>query len=153
MRVILALQVFTSLLAISSCRNEEFIEWANQVEPKKVAALENLVVQHFSRKEHQIFKDYFATIAEMAYSLKADSERSKRLNEVLIHADLKEFCKKSLVSRAVWSILSQSCNRNGFYLCAEEVRAYPEAVAVIRSVLTQATLSRFDAESTCKEAL
>jgi hypothetical protein len=147
---LICLGFFTASGCVST---DEFAKWADGVEPLKKTALQEVTSPTLGKTQHQAFKAYFSSLAVMAYSLQDDLAKAKDFESSFTAADAKSLCAKTLISRAQWTEFDQACSRNGFFLCADEVRAYPEIIASLRSRLHGEALSKFDGEPLCKSAL
>ncbi|MBY0471444.1 hypothetical protein K2X30_09775 [bacterium] len=104
-------------------------------------------------EQHQVLKEYFAEIANLALSLKRNSKFAETFNAMALNENLNDICGKVLISKSKeWAGVIQQCTRNGYFLCAEEVRAYPEIVSTIREKLNMELQKKFDQAEQCRMA-
>jgi hypothetical protein len=144
-------------LGNSGCVSKDFGRWVENVDQLRKTALEKVPTDGSQAKLSQdrqlAFKAYFSALAVQAYSLKDDPSKAKDLDSAFASMDVKTVCAKTLITRTDWLRFEKACTKNGFFLCAEEVQAYPEIVASVRSQLHGESLAKFDAEPACKGAL
>ena len=96
----------------------------------------------YRTEQHAAFKAYFGALARLAaQATSLQSGQTGAFNPSL--------CTTALISSAQWSELMQRCTRNRFFVCSEEVRAYPELIAALRSVLSGESARRFDSDPVC----
>ena len=147
------LVLVAALALLLGCDSKSELEkWMNSVAPLKTVALQQ--ASPYRRSEHEKLKAYFEAIAKKAYELKAESKAAEQLQKDFLQApSAKEVCEKVLISRWAWEQLQSHCHKNEFFLCAEEVRAYPDAVTVIKNSLNGESLKRFETEPSCSQAL
>lgn len=93
----------------------------------------------YRSEQHSVFKAYFGGLAKLA--AQATSAQAGAFNPSL--------CSSALVSAAQWSELRGRCTHNRFFVCAEEVRAYPEMIASLRGKLSGEAARRFEADPVC----
>lgn len=86
----------------------------------------------------------------MALMLKTDPDFAKAFNRAIGKSDLKAICSKILMPKAQWESIMEKCTRNRFFLCAEEVRAYTDAIQAVRSRLESEQRSRFERTGECR---
>ncbi len=126
-------------------------EWQAKIDTLRVEAQRQGASVPYRQEQHQAFKAYFREINELALTVKGDPTIASRFNQEIAKADLALACGKVLMPKAEWQAIVTGCTRNRFFLCAEEVRAYPEMVQAIREVLSADQKARFDSTPACQE--
>lgn len=156
MKIKKRIQLILGLLVlpiIIGCESEkDLMNWIAKTEEARIEALKQSEVVPYRNEQFIALKSYFQEINLLAISLKEDEKRTKRLNLVLKKKNLEEICAQILMDINDWRLITKSCTRNNFFLCAEEVRAYPEAILVIRKILSQDQLKRFDQLGSCRRS-
>jgi hypothetical protein len=140
---------------VTACDNSEaiknWIENTNQLQIKVRAQSE---IVPYRQEQHRALKEYFTELVNVALAMKNDPTFAEQFNSVAAKADLNEICRKVLINRASeWASMMQRCTRNAYFLCAEEVRAYPDIIAAIREKLLPEQQKRFDEATSCKASL
>ncbi len=145
---------FIVLSGVSGCNDGEDIKnWVENTNKLQVKAKTQAEIVPYRQEQHQALKEYFTEIANVALSLKNDSKFAERFNSAAAKENINDICSKVLISRTrEWENMVQRCTRNGFFLCAEEVRAYPEIIATIRGKLTTDLQKKFDQANYCRAA-
>lgn len=144
--------IFTS--GVSGCDESEDIKnWVENTNKLRATAKQQGDIVPYRQDQFKALKAYFVELNQMALALKNDSKFAERFNKGVANADLKETCPKVFLTRSEWQAMVERCTRNNFFLCAEEVRAYPEMVSTIRGKLVSEQQKRFDQTPACKAAL
>lgn len=152
-RIKLLLALFVLPILIGCESEKDFINWMEKTEDFKIEALKQSEVVPYRNEQFMALKSYFKEINLLAISLKEDEKRVKKLNSVLKRKDLEEICAKILLENNDWKRIAKNCKKNNFFLCSEEVRAYPEAIDVLRKILADDQKVRFDQAGSCKRAI
>ena len=144
----------TFLLGVAGCDETAAIkQWVAKVEPLRVKAVGEISSVPYQAAQHQVFKNYFAEIGGTALRLVQDNDFATAFNKAIAKTDLKDACVRVFMERRDWEAIRDHCLRNGLFICAEEVRVYPDLVASIRSRLVPEQQRRFDAVPECERAL
>lgn len=131
------LAVVGVLVALSGCGGEDDVrEWIEHTGALQTNVVRQVDSAPYRKEQHEAFKAYFSELAEMALLLKGEADAVKALNAVAQKSDLEDVCRKVLIPKATWQNMVQRCTKNRFFLCAEEVRAYPDMIAVLREKLS-----------------
>lgn len=139
---------------ISGCDESKDIQnWVDNTAKLRGSAEDQLPNTPYRRPQHEAFKTYFSELNQMALALKNDEKLRSRFNEAAAQGDLNVVCRKALMSRVRWTALMQNCTKNRFFLCAEEVRAFPQLVRGLRAVLRTDLQRKFDQAQACQNAL
>lgn len=152
---VLGLLVAATLsLGASSCDdNMDLKNWADNTEKLKIEALKQAKVKPYAGPQYKAMKDYFSELANVSLALKNDAKYAERFNSAIAQADINGVCGKVLIQKDWWQYIMGRCTKNSFFLCAEEVRAYPDIVAAMREKLVAEQQKRFDRAPLCKGAL
>lgn len=142
-----------ALLTLSGCKESDVQAWVEKTDSLRVAS--ELASQNFSFREDEqrAFKKYYGELASKVVTIKEDAKLQKGFNQFLAKQNLETLCSKILSKRVLWVSLSNNCQTNGFFLCAEEVAAYPEVMKTLRDLLTPDLQKRFDQTESCKAAI
>lgn len=153
--VLLSLGVLAILgTGVDGCDKAQDIQnWFDNTAKLKLTAKKQGDLTPYRQEQFEALKVYFSELNQMALSLKNDSGLKDRFNVAVTQSDLNTVCAKAFLSRADWQLMIQRCTRNNFFLCAEEVRSYPETVTAMRAALAVEQQKRFDEAKSCKEAL
>lgn len=153
--VLLSLGVLAILgTGVDGCDKAQDIQnWVDNTAKLKLTAKRQGDVTPYRQEQYGALKAYFVELNQMALSLKNDATFKGRFDGAVAQSDLGEVCRRAFFTRVDWELVIQRCTRNNFFLCAEEVRSYPETVAAIRGSLSPTQLKRFDNARACKETL
>ncbi len=142
-----------ALVGSAGCKKGEDIQaWFEGTGKLKTEALEQAQVLPYRTEQHQALKGYFGQLGGMALSLKDDEKLRTRFNKAFGLAKPAEVCASVLMERREWSSIVRNCRKNAFFLCAEEVRAYPDIVTALREGLAPDQRKRFDDTEACRAA-
>ncbi len=142
------------LSGVSGCDDAQDIQnWVENTNKLRIAAKQQGGIEPYRQEQFKALKAYFAELNQMALALKNDAKLSERFNNAVSHADLKVTCGKVFLTKPEWQLMVDRCTRNTFFLCAEEVRAYPEMVMAMRGALHVDHQRRFDQTPACRGAL
>lgn len=137
----------------TGCKQSTDIQaWADRTGVLRVQAEKEATRAPFRLKQHQALKNYFSELGGMAMKLGSDDKLRTRFNEAVSKSDLAKMCRKVFVPSSVWHEVMDRCTKNRFFLCAEEVRAYPDMVRAIEAGLSASQKSRFSQTRECQEA-
>lgn len=138
------------LVSMTGCDPvEDLNSWADYTAQKRGQVEYYESKNPYGKNHFQTFKSYFVEMANMALALKEDTDRVESLNKALDEIDINTFCRKVFIDENTWDTVVLGCTKNRFFLCAEEVRAYPKIVRSLRSRLNQKHRNRFDREPNC----
>lgn len=140
-------------LLLSGCNGVDFKTWVAETGKLKTASLDQAKTVPYRQDQHKAFKAYFSQLGGMALTLKDDTKLKEGFNEAFGKSVPAELCKSILMPRADWVEISRNCQKNEFFLCAEEVRAYPEMVTALRAGLNPDQQRRFDSADACRSVL
>lgn len=145
----------TTLSGISGCDDEgqDIQNWVENTSKLRATAKEQGNIVPYRQQQFKALKAYFAEINQMALALKNDANFAGRFNNAVARADLKATCAKVFITRPEWQDMVERCTRNNFFLCAEEVRAFPDMVGTMRGKLVPEQQKRFDQTPSCRAAL
>lgn len=140
---------------ISGCDKDssDVQNWINNVSNLRVTAAKESLKTPYKMPQHKALKAYFLELANMALATQQDSGWATRFNSAAAKADLQKVCTKVFFTRTEWQFIMKSCRKNRFFLCSEEVRAYPSMVSTIRSSLDAERQKKFDQSKACRDAL
>ncbi len=139
-------------LIFTGCNEEEEIQkWIDKVDNLRSKVEQELPITPYQDSQHQAFKEYFSELNQMILKLGDDEELIKPFNGVVSKSDLVVLCPKIFLSKENWMLLMGRCQKNRFFLCAEEVRSYPTIVSRLREHLGTEQQKRFDEVSACRE--
>lgn len=149
---LLTLSILTA--GISGCDEKAAVDdWVNKVNPLRVKVRNDLNVVPYQTQQQQDFRNYFVEIENMAVKLKQDPQYASAFNDAVSKMDLKDLCAKVFVVRTDWQVIMDNCSKNGFFLCSDEVKFYPDMVSGVRKALAADQQRRFDGTPACKSAL
>jgi len=150
-----------SLLAVlafcsgaSSCDEKTLVnDWVSKVNPARAKVRTGMKVVPYQLQQQTDFKSYFGEIGTMAVRLTQDSDYAEGFNQGVAKSDLKVLCGKVFIERAEWETIVGNCTKNGFFLCSDEVKYYPDLVTALRKLLTPDLQRKFDSTPPCRNAL
>lgn len=145
----------TTLSGISGCDDEtqDIQNWVENTNKLRATAKAQGDIVPYRQQQFKALKAYFSELNQMALALKNDAGFAQRFNNAVAKADLKATCAKVFLARTEWQVMAERCTRNNFFLCAEEVRAFPDMVEAVRGKLVAEQQKRFDQTPSCRAAL
>lgn len=153
-RILFVISAFITLAGVSGCDDSQDMKnWMENTEKLKIAARAASQMVPYRTEQHKALKGYFSELGNMALALKNDSKLTERFNAAISQMEMGKLCARVFIPRAEWNPIMGSCTRNRFFLCAEEVRAYPDFVAAFRARLTSEHQRRFDQAEACQRTL
>lgn len=147
------LVAFSMLVMGCDHDSEPFQQWLSATNQTRLAAQREWPLAPYRQRQHQAFKNYFSQINQLSQNLRNDQSYTARFNQAVSQGNIQEICTKAFMPRLEWQEIMSRCTKNRFFLCAEEVRAYPEMVAFIRTRLNAAEQRRFGQALSCQTAL
>lgn len=146
--------ILTSFLSMGCGQEGANIQsWLSSAAKFKTKAEKESPKLPYRNRQHQAFKSYFAEIEKMALTLKADKGLAAKLSGAMERSDLGKICSQIFITKDAWRDLVRGCTKNRFFLCSEEVRAYPNMVSAMKESLNGKQQKRFDQTATCRNAL
>lgn len=142
-----------ALVVLSGCRDGEMAARISGLESLRAAASKQVEHAPYRLAQHQAFKAYFAQIESIARDLRERKGAARSLGRALKKAEFESLCARVWMPKAEWITLVSLCSRQGFFLCAEEVRAYPDLVRAFRDGLPEPERVRFMESKACREVL
>lgn len=155
--LMLAVLVSSAVGLLSSCDdndgNQDLTTLINTTSQLRQEADRQAQIVPYREQQYVALKSYFAKIAEIGLALKDNPQAAKSFSDAISRQDMGSACAAVFMSKAAWQEIMDRCSKNRFFLCAEEVRAYPEVVSFVRERLTVDLQQRFDQTSACSAAL
>ena len=143
-----------AVMTLVACNEEEEIQkWIDSVDQLRTQVQEAMDKTPYQQEQQIKFKNYFGEIEQKALSLKDDEKVVKFFNEFVAKRDLGAICSKLFIAKIDWQKIMKGCTQNRFFLCAEEVRGYPDIVLAIRSRLIPDQQKRFDEIPACRDII
>lgn len=153
MKVLLKFATLIALGLLACNQQTDLQSWIKKVGPLKEKCLQNIQTTPYSSEINQIFKSYFSEIEQVALNLVRDPKQVKVFNQALANVQFSDLCQRVFLEKKNWQLIQANCIKNGFYVCSEEVRAYPVFISAIRSHLDSNQVKRFDSTPECARAL
>ncbi len=118
---------------------------------QKRIAIESIIdAVPYSTDSHTTIEDYFKSMNALALEIKDFPKSQKRFNNSASKTGIEKFCKETFLDVRRWSDLSENCNKNGFFLCAEEVRSFDIMKESLKNSLYADSKKKFEASAFCK---
>ena len=120
--------IFLSVSAFGGVKPQEWVQEARAtLTDAKVVVAE----APFREAQHIKLKAYFSTISELAEVLMTDEKQAKKISDYFRKAKDVELCSQLFMERSEWEQIVKGCQRNSFFVCSEEVQAYPNQIEVL----------------------
>ncbi len=149
-----ALVPLLALITLSGCEpNGNFQSRLTEATRLREEASRQSETVPYRDEQHRALKAYFTELNLMALALKEDSRLVERYNQALRASELGELCTKVFFTKASWKAIMERCTQSDFFLCAEEVRAYPLVVTALRELLAADVQGPFDQAEACRAVL
>lgn len=142
--------VFLMFGLVGCDKSQDLQIWLQNTYSLKATARVQSAIIPYRTVQHQALKEYFTALTTKALELKSKPKYAAQFNLVLSKSDLSQLCEKVFLPKEEWRVIIQHCTRNRFFLCSEEVRAYPQAVSSLRELLTDTLKQRFDETAACQ---
>ncbi len=118
---------------------------------KKIAAEAVISLQERNFDANMAIKDYFSDIAAMAIALKKNPQKKEQIIKRAGLNSVEKTCKDLLVSKEKWENLMQRCQYRGYFVCAEEIRSYKDAVESLFLSLDAGAQKTFRSSTECPQ--
>ncbi len=143
-----------ALLALNGCRDSDVLHRITQIQELKAKALAEVSHTPYQTKQHEAFAAYYSAImAEGVAILEEANWRLSLLNAWVNEGELPEMCRDLFVDRDTYRTLIRNCTRNRFFLCADEVQTYDEALKAVLAKLTPENRRKLEATPECARSL
>ena len=143
-----------SLFFFTACNEEaEIQKWVQNIERLKLDAQEVRNQTPYGQIQQETLKAYFSEINQIVITLKKEDKYVKPLNSFIEKNDLATLCPKILILKDEWQTMMKNCTRNRFFLCAEDVRSYPQILSALKQFLNSKNQNQFDTLPACKDSL
>lgn len=103
----------------------------------------------YQNEQHSVMESYFQGMNKFALEVRDFSRSTTRFNNVVSRMGVSQFCNKVLLDLKRWEDLKQNCTRNGFFVCAEEVRSYDVAKNILKNKLNNKLKKEFEENGVC----
>ena len=142
--------ILMSILFLSACdESKDPKQVVRELADKRVAAEKAISGRDLRFEDHVALKEYFSDVAAIATALKNNPQKKESIIKRAGLASVENTCHELLLSKEIWEELMSRCQYRGYFVCAEEVRAYKEAVMVLYSSLDSDTQERFKINQNC----
>ena len=101
-------------------------------------------------EEHSTIKKYFSELQELNEDLENSRRYLRRFNDYIRDVGVETFCNEALLEQEKWTQLIKNCTKNNFFLCAEEVKLYPNIKGVLMNLLEEDVKKQMLGASSCK---
>lgn len=101
--------------------------------------------------EHASIKKYFSDLQTLIEDLESFPKYKKRFNQMVRSEGIETYCKKVFLDSVRWKDLVKNCTKNNFFLCAEDVRIFPETKLALSNMMDADLKAQFLATNKCKE--
>lgn len=118
---------------------------------KLKGSLESIIDQApYQADQHIAIENYFKNLSALALEVKDFPKSRNRFNSLVARTGLDSFCSKVFVDQRRWLDLETNCTKNGFFLCAEEVRSFSASKNLLKDQLGKDLKIKFEATDSCK---
>lgn len=80
----------------------------------------------YKAEEHKAIKAYFTALESLNQDLSAYPKFKKNFNTKMRSLGVEAVCKEIILEKNQWNELISNCTKNGFFLCAEDVKLYSD---------------------------
>ena len=146
--------LFMILPVLSGCNEKKETEkWIVTLSQKLQAVRLEAGDVPYRQEQHLALRNYFSEVAKGVLVLKQEPKKAEAFNSVFRKLEADAVCSRTLISSSEWRQIAGNCVRNRFFICSDEVRAYPELLVALTDQLTADNRRRFDDSPTCRAAL
>ncbi len=145
-----------AVLALTACNEVEIQQskdWVDKMEQFRGKTEQAIPLKPYRTEQQVIFKEYFGELVRNALRIKEDEKVAKQFNKWVSKQDLNQVCSRVFIRKTDWESVNVGCTKNGFYLCSEDVRAYPDTLKTLRESLSPDQQKRFNEAKACQEAV
>jgi replicative superfamily II helicase len=82
--------------------------------------------------------------------LKEEKEIRKEFIETIKKTKMDELCSKVFISKSQWRKIMMGCTRDYFFLCSEEIKAFPDIVLTLKEFLPSPQQQAFIQSEACR---
>lgn len=142
--------IFLSLLTMTSVLHAQTVEQEITTLETQLKTLEGVIDRTpYKEEQHVAIESYFKKLNDLALNITDYSNTSKAYNKYTQRYGVEAFCKKTFLDKKRWSDLISNCTKNGFFLCAEEARAFPTIKKSLKDSLREDLKKNFEASKIC----
>lgn len=152
-RTLIISSVLLTVFLVGCNERKETEKWITGTGENLTAARAQMGITPYRTEQQNAFKVYFSGLAESVLKLKQDPKHAQSFNKAFGQLDVNAVCDRTLISRSEWTHIARNCMRNRFFVCAEEVRAYPEIVNSFIVHLTPDNKALFEKAPACSRTI
>ena len=145
--------VLLTVFLVGCNERKETEKWITSTGENLTAARAQMGGTPYRAEQQNAFKAYFFGLAESVLKLKQDPKHAQSFNKAFRQLDVNAVCDRTLIARSEWAQIARNCMRNRFFVCAEEVRAYPEIMNSFIEHLTPDNKALFEKAPACSRAI
>jgi hypothetical protein len=143
----------TALFLVACDENKEIESWLLNA-PQAVSRISQLdSVGRLERKDYEVSRDYARGLVELTLAMQNNSNAKSRFLSEYSKRGAKGVCQDFLLRTSEEKRLYELCTRNGFFLCAEEVKVINFTKAKLLNALGSTRIDQMRRDSACIEKL
>lgn len=104
----------------------------------------------YQTEQHQAIENYFKGLNLLALEVKSFEKSKQRFNSTITRMGVEQFCQNTFVDKQRWLDLQKNCTKNGFFICAEEVKHLDLFKESLKNSLYDVSKKKFELASSCK---
>jgi hypothetical protein len=137
-------------LAVSTASAQNMDSYVASIEKAKIEVESNIERTPYQKVHQDSFKAYFIELGSLVEDLDNSDKFKRRYQSFFETQGAKDFCKSLFLDKTRWNELVKKCTKNRFFLCAEEVKAFPAFKEAMRDRLTDEMKAEFSKEASCE---
>lgn len=144
------------LVGTVGCRDWEVLSRIDEIKELKASALTAVPKTPYREKQHEAIAAYFSAVVLEGVAILEEDWRVPLLNAWVAEVtdqERSQMCRDLFMDRAAYETLLRSCRRNRFFLCADEVQSFDEALKRVMGKLSAENRRLFDARPECARVL
>lgn len=104
----------------------------------------------YKAEEHKAIKSYFTALESLNQDLSTYPKYKKNFNSKVRALGVEVVCKEIILEKTQWNELVNNCTKNGFFLCAEDVKQYIDLRKNLSKQLDADLKTTFDQTPQCQ---
>lgn len=105
---------------------EDVVTRSDKLSAQKTNLISLIDKRPLTDEDHANIKAYFSELKSLDKDLGLSFRYLKRFQTYLMNVGAATFCANSLLEKNKWTELVKRCTKNGFFLCTDEVKVYPD---------------------------
>ena len=137
------------LLLISCVENVDLSKMLVETKALRPQVGSIVAASYLTDGDQVLLKAYFTRLVSLASELKTNQKSRDAFQSFAKKEGVGTLCQDFLMPNEEHVKLLALCTKNGFFICAEELRAYPDVIKLIQTNLSGEVLVAYQSTLSC----